>query len=253
MDTNQQTAAPQGTQIQYIGMKQHKRDMWCGSNLTWNGPGDVQLVRDQRVVGKLLEHDDVWRVYDPDAPLPTHAVEREAQFAAASGDTRTLLAGLQVILAAIAKNPHAAAMLGSMGLSAPAPAPSTVKKRLELQTERAMGGEPIEEDPLASLPLPPAPPATAPVTPIVPAVPEAPPVPTAAAPNTNERELLMENLRREAHELDIQFKGSWGPTTLAQAIAARKAQIEAMADGQAASVALAASTAAAKAAGKPAA
>lgn len=230
---NNPAISADGVQVQYIGPKERKHDAWCGSNLTWQGPGDVQLVRDPKVAGKLLSHDDVWRLYDPDAPLPSNPMQREAEHAAATGDVKTLLASLQMLLGALGKTTAGASALEALGLGAPrAPAPMAV--RLAAQTEAAVLGKsqgladhPLSAPPQPEIPEPPAAPASA-------AVPNIPVPPRA---NVNERELLMENLRREAKELNIQVSSKWGPTALSEAISVRRAAVLAAAESQAAATA----------------
>lgn len=221
-----------GVQIQYIGLKSRKFDAWCGSNLTWQGPGDVQLVRDPKVAGKLLTHDDIWRLYDPTAPLPSSPMAREVEIAAASGDVKTLLASLQTIMTAIQKHPTAAAALSAMGFGEHTAVPQPIALRLAAAADAEAKGlsKGLADDPLSAPPqpdVPEAPPAAAPAVPNV-------PDPRA---NANERELLMENLRREAAEINLTIKASWGPTSLRQAIDARKNAILAAAESQAAAAA----------------
>ncbi len=47
------------TKIEYIGKKTLKRDTVAGTNIVWNGPGDVQDVPD-KAVALLLVHTDSW-------------------------------------------------------------------------------------------------------------------------------------------------------------------------------------------------
>jgi len=47
------------TKIEYVGKKQVKKDTVAGTNIVWNGPGDVQDVPN-KAVALLLAHTDSW-------------------------------------------------------------------------------------------------------------------------------------------------------------------------------------------------
>ncbi len=47
------------TKIEYIGKKALKKDTVAGTNIVWNGPGDVQDVPN-KAVAMLLAHTDSW-------------------------------------------------------------------------------------------------------------------------------------------------------------------------------------------------
>ena len=47
------------TKIEYVGKKPVKKDTIAGTNIVWNGPGDVKDVPD-KAVAALLAHTDSW-------------------------------------------------------------------------------------------------------------------------------------------------------------------------------------------------
>lgn len=51
------------TKIKYVGKKEIKKDTVAGTNIVWNGPGDIQDVPN-KAVAALLAHTDSWALED---------------------------------------------------------------------------------------------------------------------------------------------------------------------------------------------
>lgn len=202
----------QSTQIEYVGHAATKSDLYCGSKLTWHGHGDVCEVKDPDIARKLLEHPDIWRVFDPNrvevADIAQALPGAVADSQAAPIDPATLKAADSVDVARVAaivgqEDPIDALLDSLPGIVA------------QLRADPALAAA-VAADYGLVLAEPAAPPAAAAPTPPV-------------VGSVDERDLLVEKLRGEASQLSIEWRSNWGVPALTRAINDKRSEAAAAA------------------------